>query len=616
MPALESLPSKIGPYRLIEKIGEGGMGVVYLARDPEGRQVAVKVLGPAVASDPNARLRLAREVETMRRVRSRHVAEIIAADINGSAPYIATRFVRGRTLEETVKQSGPLYGTALDQFAVGLARGLAAIHAAGVVHRDLKPGNVMVDDTGQPVIIDFGIAHVPDATRLTKTGLVMGTPGYLAPEVIEGAPASGASDVHSWGATVAYAATGRQPFGSGTYQTIFFRVIEGKPELDGVPSRLMPFVAGALATNPAARPSGWELAEQLAAPYQPGSSPTRLDYPPGSTRVDYTARYAPSTRLDPLPSASPAYPAAPANSASPAYPRNRANQANPFSTVAQAPSAGVGAPQGGAAARMRYLSPAEAAPDVADLLPPVPVPDGRQRNGVSPGLLAPPGPAEAQQKRPEWQPSGLGFLNLGVGVGAVALSVLLPVAGTILVLAVITLLRAVDLAQSGLAERRSLRGVRASDLFVVIVSTPLTVVRAALKTVLLAPIAIIAAVIGATVAVIFHRSGTLPEAGSWAAGAAMAVYCVGPGSRTPRAQLRKLATSIIRTPTTLVAVFIATWAFALAIVSSAFSQPPLIWPATASTIPHLLPGLPSLGGALHSVQHWLLGHTVGMLHLP
>ncbi len=185
MPALDSLPRKIGPYRVIEKIGEGGMGVVYLGTDADRRQVAIKVLGPAVAGDPNARQRLAREVETMRRVRNRYVAEVLDADVDGPAPYIVTRYVPGRTLEDTVRKDGPLRGMALDALAEGLAEALTAIHAAGVVHRDLKPGNVMLD-AGQPVIIDFGIAHIPDSTRLTKTGLVMGTPGYLAPEVIEG----------------------------------------------------------------------------------------------------------------------------------------------------------------------------------------------------------------------------------------------------------------------------------------------------------------------------------------------------------------------------------------------------------------------------------------------
>src|ERR1700742_4820839 len=245
MPALDSLPRKIGPYRVVDKLGEGGMGVVYLGTDPDRRQVAIKVLGAAVAGDPSARQRLAREVETMRRVRNRFVAEVIDADVDGPSPYVVTRYVPGRTLEETVRAQGPLRGAELDRLAEGLAEALAAIHAAGVVHRDLKPGNVMLSG-GYPVVIDFGIAHVPDSTRLTKTGLVMGTPGYLAPEVIEGGQSSGASDVHSWGATVAYAATGRQPFGTGNYQTIFFRVLEGKPEIDGVPARLLPLVTAAL----------------------------------------------------------------------------------------------------------------------------------------------------------------------------------------------------------------------------------------------------------------------------------------------------------------------------------------------------------------------------------
>src|ERR1700753_2993847 len=283
MPALDSLPRKIGPYRVIEKIGEGGMGVVYLGADAERRQVAVKVLGPAVAADPSARQRLAREVETMRRVRNRYVAEVLDADVEGPAPYVVTRYVPGETLEDKVRRDGPLRGLALDALAEGLAEALAAIHAAGVVHRDLKPGNVMLD-AGQPVVIDFGIAHIPDSTRLTKTGLVMGTPGYLAPEVIEGSASSGASDVHSWGATVAYAATGRQPFGTGTYQTIFFRVLEGKPEIDGVPARLLPLVTAALSTDPKARPTARALAGQLGlprvpAPQQPGPPATRADYP-------------------------------------------------------------------------------------------------------------------------------------------------------------------------------------------------------------------------------------------------------------------------------------------------------------------------------------------------
>jgi predicted Ser/Thr protein kinase len=564
MPALDSLPRKIGPYRVIEKIGEGGMGVVYLGTDADRNRVAIKVLGPAVAGDPNARQRLAREVETMRRVRNRYVAEVLDADVHGPAPYIVTRYVPGQTLEEKVRKEGPLRGMPLDALAEGLAEALTAIHAAGVVHRDLKPGNVMLD-AGRPVIIDFGIAHIPDTTRLTKTGLVMGTPGYLAPEVIEGSPSSGASDVHSWGATVAYAATGRQPFGTGTYQTIFFRVLEGRPDVAGMPPHLLPFVTAALSTDPQSRPSARWLAGQLGMPR--GGTPMGVPEV-AATRADYR----PSTRV--------LTPPAPRMAAPPA--------------------------------RVAYRSPAEAAREVADLLPPVvpPVPPARRQSQAQPVAPA------AAPRQPEWQPQGLGLLSLAAGVAAVALSVLLPVAGTILSLAVITLLRAVDRAQAGLAERRSLRGVRPSDILIVIVSAPWTVVRAALVTVFIAPLALVPALLAAAASVVFTRTGTLPGAGSWAAGAAVAFYCVGPGSAAPRRQLRRMYTSVVRSRMALAVAFISSWALALAVVSSMFSQPPLIWPATSSTIPHLMPGLPSLGGSLHSLQKWLLSNTVGMLHLP
>ncbi len=564
MPALDSLPRKIGPYRVIEKIGEGGMGVVYLGMDADRRRVAIKVLGPAVAGDPNARQRLAREVETMRRVRNRNVAEVLDADVHGPAPYIVTRYVPGRTLEDTVRQNGPLRGPALDAFAQGLAEALAAIHAAGVVHRDLKPGNVMMDGA-QPVIIDFGIAHIPDSTRLTKTGLVMGTPGYLAPEVIEGSPSSGASDVHSWGATVAYAATGRQPFGSGTYQTIFFRVLEGRPDVAGIPPHLLRHVTAALSTDPQSRPSARWLAGQLGMPR--GGTPMPVP-DVASTRADYR----PSTRV-----------------------------LTPPPPQAAAPPA-----------RVAYRSPAEAARDMADLLPPVAPPAPSPRRQAQAPVSVPAGGPRV----PDWQPQGVGLLSLAAGVAAVALSVLLPVAGTVLSLAVITLLRAADRAQAGLAERRSVRGVRPSDIVIVIVTAPWAVVRAALTTVFIAPLAIIPALLAAVASVVFTRTGTLPGAGSWAAGAAVAFYCVGPGSGTPRRQLRRMYTSVLRSRAALAVAFISTWALALAVVSSAFSQPPLIWPATSSTIPHLMPGLPSLGGTLHSLQKWLLSNTVGMLNLP
>ena len=262
-------PDKFGPYRVLDRIGEGGMGVVYLATDSEQRPVAVKMLRPAVAGDPNARRRLAREVETMRRVRSPFVADVIDADVTSDPPYIVTRYVRGRTLEQIVTERGPLRGQELATVGRGLAAALTAVHAAGVVHRDLKPGNVMLAD-GEPVVIDFGIAHAPDSTRITQTGMFMGTPGYLAPEVIEGKETGRASDVHSWGATVAFAATGRPPFGTGTFEAIFYRIVNGQPDLEGCPSPLLPLVAAALARDPARRPSAADLNARVAA-LAPGS---------------------------------------------------------------------------------------------------------------------------------------------------------------------------------------------------------------------------------------------------------------------------------------------------------------------------------------------------------
>ncbi|MBC6459336.1 serine/threonine-protein kinase [Actinomadura sp. HBU206391] len=263
---------RVGPYRLLEEIGVGGMGEVSLALDPHGRTVAVKVLHPAVARDEVSRRRLEREVATMRRVRSPHVAEVVGADFTGRRPYIVTRYVEGRSLAEVVRTRGPLRGAALLRLARGLARALAAVHAAGVVHRDLKPANVIVVGD-EPVVIDFGLAHVLDATRLTRTGTAIGTPGYLAPEVLDGERAGPKADVFSWAATVVFAATGRSPYGSGPAQAIYSRVLRGRFDLSGVPRVLLPTVRAALALDPGARPVPDELLKGLAAPAAPAAAP-------------------------------------------------------------------------------------------------------------------------------------------------------------------------------------------------------------------------------------------------------------------------------------------------------------------------------------------------------
>ncbi len=255
-------PTQLGPYRLVHRLGEGGMGVVHLGLDRAGRAVAIKVLRAHVAHDPDARARLTREVSSLRRVQHPLVAEVIDADVDGDQPYVVTRYVPGPGLDAVVKDEGALGAAQLTLLGRGLSQALGAIHAAGVVHRDLKPGNVLVLD-GQPVVIDFGIAHVADDVRLTSVGLVMGTPGYLSPEVIDGEPVSTATDWWGWAATVAFAASGRPPFGRGPMDVVIDRVRRGHSDLDGVDPRLRPLLMAALDVDPARRPQAGEVLDAL-----------------------------------------------------------------------------------------------------------------------------------------------------------------------------------------------------------------------------------------------------------------------------------------------------------------------------------------------------------------
>jgi serine/threonine protein kinase len=558
MPATEHLPGTLGPYRLQDRLGEGGMGVVHLARDQEGRAVALKVLHPLGSEGVNARRRLAREVETMRRVRSPYVAEVLDADVTGEFPYIVTRFVSGPTLDEMVRTRGPLSGPGLRRLAHGMAEALTAIHAAGVVHRDLKPGNVMLTDD-RPVVIDFGIAQAGDATRLTQTGLVMGTPGYLAPEVIEGEPSSPASDVHSWGSTMAFAATGHLPFGGGSYETIFYRIISGRADLSGVPAPLVPLISAALARDPSHRPSAGWLSAQAVALDMSATTPAYDGFPVTETQ----------------------------------YPREAVS-------IPAVPSAAPQAP----------LAPKQAARDVADLLPPVSYPPPEKQQKQQPyqdqaGPWGPQGPkpavpASASASRPAARPNTAA--GLAIMVALVALTVVLPVAGLLVSLAVITLLRAADRAQSKLAVRRSVRGPRASDLVVVLITAPLTVARALLTEVLMAPLAIAVGAAAYGLAVVLTHSMNMPRAGAYAAAAAVAWYGLGPGSSRPRRQLNRMAGAVARTRTSAAAITLSVWALAVAAVLFASSQTPYYWPAVA-------PQLPSLHHLIVSASHWLLRNT-------
>jgi serine/threonine protein kinase len=253
---------RIGPYRLIQPLGEGGMGVVHLALDPYGRAVAIKVLREHIAHDREARDRLKREVATLALVQDARVAAVLDADTEGSRPYIVTRYIPGPALDRVVAERGPLQGDALLRLGRGLWEALNAIHAAGVIHRDLKPANVILLD-GDPVVIDFGIAHVADDIRLTMTGLVMGTPGYLSPEVVEGAPVTEATDWWGWAATLAFAASGASPFGRGPMDVVLDRVRRGQADLSGVDLRLAPLLQAALSPVPAGRPQAHEVVRAL-----------------------------------------------------------------------------------------------------------------------------------------------------------------------------------------------------------------------------------------------------------------------------------------------------------------------------------------------------------------
>ncbi len=238
------------------------MGVVHLALDSRGRAVAIKVLRTHVAHDSDARTRLGREVETLSRICDDRVASVIDADVMGPRPYIVTRYVHGQALDEAVDEHGAFGPDALLRLARGTAEAIRAIHACGVVHRDVKPGNVLLED-GEPVLIDFGIAHLQDDVRHTVGGLVMGTPGYLSPELVEGAAITDATDWWGWAATITYAASGRPPFGRGRMDAVLSRVRAGEVDLEGVDPRLAPLLRASLSPRPSQRPHADEVIDAL-----------------------------------------------------------------------------------------------------------------------------------------------------------------------------------------------------------------------------------------------------------------------------------------------------------------------------------------------------------------
>lgn len=594
-------PERLGPYRLIRRLGEGGMGVVYLACDDTGELVAVKALHPALAREENARRRLAREVDTMRRVGSKYVAKVLGADLDGDPPYIVTRYVPGLTLDAVVATAGRMTGAPLAMLARGLAEALAAVHAAGVVHRDLKPGNVMICD-GEPVVIDFGIAQLPETTRLTMTGMFMGTPGYLAPEVIAGKDSGTASDVHSWGATVAFAATGRPPFGTGAFETIFYRIMHGQPDLDTLPATLLPMVNRALAREQAVRPSAAELAlwadsldPALLVPSPAGEaagllgpapplgivSQTVADHPawlswPGTTRPGTVGHVLPDDVRDLLPPVS----------------------------YGQPPSWPDGAAIGGALTVTRQGTGSGTTGADRDA--------GGQAagNGTREGAVV--GTAERKAK-PVGPVSGWSPLVLASVAVLVAVSLIAPIVGTAISLGVLIALRAAGITGRQLASRREDGGGKSAGSVMAIALYPLALLRATVVLVGLLPVALLGAAITAAAAVVAVPVHPLPRALAFAAGALVAVAGLGPGSASSRTALARFYAAAGGGSTGRIAVvYFGVLAIALWAVLTAWKLPAVFWPVSN---PHgELLHLPTVHNLLNDIRQSLLrlAHRYGL----
>ncbi|WP_240654267.1 serine/threonine-protein kinase [Streptomyces sp. AcE210] len=279
-PLLDPLPGPprhIGPYRLLALIGAGGMGEVYLAREhrPGAPLVAVKTVRADLDIDREFRIRFRREIAAARAVSGPGTAALLDGDADTQVPWLATEYVPGPALAEAVARCGPLPVPAVRALGARLARALAAVHAAHVLHRDLKPGNVLLTPEG-PKLIDFGIAQAFEATALTAAGMVVGTPGFMAPEQIEGSHAVvPASDVFALGAVLCHAATGRGPFDDPELASVIFRITRGDADLSAVPEALRETVAACLRVAPGERPGAAELARRL----DPGPADAQVPWP-------------------------------------------------------------------------------------------------------------------------------------------------------------------------------------------------------------------------------------------------------------------------------------------------------------------------------------------------
>ncbi|ROR73256.1 serine/threonine-protein kinase [Bogoriella caseilytica] len=442
---------EVGGYRLVRRLGSGGMGTVYEALDGGGRPVALKMLHPHIAADPQARRRLAREVALMHRVSGTGVAQVLDAEVEDVEAFVVTELIEGPTLEEDLTAGGPFSAAEMAGLAHGLAEALEAIHASGVVHRDLKPSNVMLSPEG-PVLIDFGIAQVADDVRLTQTGLVTGTPGYLDPEVISGADPGPAGDWWAWAAVILHAATARPPFGRGSSQAVLARVSTGRCDSDGLPGVVSGVLRRALDPDPSRRAAAEEVMSVLDA----------VAADPDSYLSDDAAATSPLV---------------PGPSTSPPPPPDSAPDAGPEAGGRTAILPAVGYPAHEAPPPPRY--PIEPGTDATRRMPadaPA-APNAWQPGlgGQNQTLATDPG----HQPVPGWAilPRPRPFTVLAVGIGLSALAPILP--GVFLLTAAVVLLGAAMTGWASRARRtaRMRRGVRPGDTARMIVALPWSLLR-------------------------------------------------------------------------------------------------------------------------------------------
>ena len=269
-------PTRVGPFQLLGRLGAGGMGQVFLGLDSSGHRVAVKVIHEAHVGVPEFRARFAREIRIAGQVRAPWTVPLVSADPEARQPWLATEYVAGPSLAQAVRSAGPLPEAAVAVLASRLADALAALHSTGLIHRDLKPSNVMLAQDG-PRLLDFGIARAVDATRITRTGVAVGTPAFMSPEQAHGKEGGTASDVFSLASVLTFAATGQGPFGQAeTPVAMLTRVSQREPDLSAVPAALRDVLAVCLSKDPAARPTARQLAGMLARwtdPVPPGAWP-------------------------------------------------------------------------------------------------------------------------------------------------------------------------------------------------------------------------------------------------------------------------------------------------------------------------------------------------------